>query len=229
MRMATTSIDFHFDYLSPYAYLGWLQLRPLCAVRELELVPQPLALGGLLKHWGQLGPAEIPPKALFTFKDCVRRAQRLGCAFRAPAFHPFNPLTALRVSLAEVAGSAQLRVVDALWQASWASGRDVGSPEVIREVLDEIGLDGATLVERAGAQDVKDQLKANTQRAIDLGVFGVPTILVEGELFWGADQIDWVALRLDGKDPLDRVSLAEIAPQGAGQHRKREARTTPQA
>ncbi|HEY6557731.1 MAG TPA: 2-hydroxychromene-2-carboxylate isomerase [Polyangiaceae bacterium] len=227
--MATTRVDFYFDYLSPYAYLGWLQLRSLGEARGLELRPDPVALGGLLKHWGQLGPAEIPPKALFTFKDCVRRAQRLGCAFRAPAFHPFNPLTALRVSLEEVAGSAQLAVVDALWQASWASGRDVGSAEVIREVLDEIGLDGARLVARASEPVVKERLKTNASRAIELGVFGVPTTFVDGELFWGADQMDWIAARLDGKDPLDQVSLSDIAPQGTGQHRKRAAATTPQS
>jgi 2-hydroxychromene-2-carboxylate isomerase len=223
--MATTRIDFFFDYLSPYAYLGWLQLRSLADTRGVELRPQPVALGGLLKHWGQLGPAEIPPKALFTFKDCVRRAQRLGCAFRAPAFHPFNPLTALRVSLPEVAGSGQLAVVDALWQASWGSGRDVGSPEVVRDVLNEVGLDGAALVERAGSPEIKEQLKACTTRAIELGVFGVPTMVAEGELFWGADQVPWIAARLEGKDPLDRVSLADIAPQGSGQHRKRPAVT----
>jgi 2-hydroxychromene-2-carboxylate isomerase len=226
--MASSSIDFYFDYLSPYAYLGWLQLEPLCVARQIELRPEPIALGGLLKHWGQLGPAEIPPKALFTFKDCVRRAERLGCPFRAPAFHPFNPLTALRVSLKDVAGEAQRAVVGALWRASWAEGKDLGSADVIAEVLDGVGLDGTALVRRTAAPEVKELLKASTARAIELGVFGVPTTIAEGELFWGADQIDWIAARLDGKDPLDRVSLADIAPQGVGQHRRRSATTTPQ-
>lgn len=87
----------------------------------------------------------------------------------------------------------------------------------------------ASLVQRASAPETKDLLKAITLHAIELGVFGVPTTVVGTELFWGADQMDWITASLDGEDPLDRVSLEEIAPQGVGRHRRREAPATLQA
>jgi 2-hydroxychromene-2-carboxylate isomerase len=214
--MAEPRVEFLFDFLSPYAYLAWVRLPELRAGRSFSLSLRPVALGAVLRHWGQLGPAQIPPKALFTFKDCVRRAQRLGCAFRAPAVHPFNPLPALRVSLPEVAGDAQLLVVGALWRAAWAEGRDLGSPEVIVDALNRAGLDGASLLARTNDPEVKASLKTNGDRAIDEGVFGVPTFLVGGELFWGEDQIPLIAQHLDGKDPLNGISLADLAPGGAG-------------
>lgn len=219
--MANTRVEFYFDYLSPYAYLAWLSVPHVCSARGIELAPRPVVLGALLQHWGQLGPAEIPPKALFTFKDCVRRAHHLGHPFRAPAYHPFNPLTALRVSLSEVAGAAQRDVMNALWQAGWGEGRDLGSAQEIADILNQAGLAGTALVARASDPEVKALLKANTEGAIQQGVFGVPTMLVGEELFWGADQLDALGMYLDGRDPLKAVPLESLAPRGASAQRKR--------
>ena len=108
-------VDLYFDFISPYAYFGWVQIRALCAKKGAALVAHPVLFAGLLNHWGQLGPAEIPPKRRFLFSDGVRIAKLHGLPFLGPRFHPFNPLTALRAALPEVAGERQHDVIDTLF------------------------------------------------------------------------------------------------------------------
>jgi len=196
-------------------------VRRLCEKRGAALDVHPVLFAGLLNHWGQLGPAEIPPKGLFVFKDCARSAALEGLPFHAPRFHPFNPLTALRVSLREVAGADQPRVIDALFDAGWGHGADLGDPGAITGILNAAGMDGGTLVARAADPDVKAALRTSTERAIELGVFGIPTVIAREELFWGSDQIGHIERRLDGADPLDALDLSVLAPSGRGAERRR--------
>jgi 2-hydroxychromene-2-carboxylate isomerase len=149
------------------------------------------------------------------FRDCARYARRHGIAFRAPQFHPFRSLTALRVSLGLVAGTAQAQVVGALYRAGWGDGIDLGSSDEIAAALDRAGLDGKGLVARTSEPDVKQALKDETARAISLGVFGVPTMIVGDELFWGKDRLSDVNAFLGGDDPLSGFDLGEIAPRGS--------------
>jgi 2-hydroxychromene-2-carboxylate isomerase len=202
-------------------YLAWPRVRAMCERRGTALTVQPVLFAGLLNHWGQLGPAEIPPKALFVFKSCAREAALAGIPFRAPRFHPFNPLTALRVSLREVAGADQARVIDALFAAGWGRGEDLGSPDVIAESLNAAGLDGRALVTRAADPAIKEVLRTATAQAVERGVFGIPTMIAKDELFWGNDQIDHVERRLDGADPIDALDLAALASSGPGAVRRR--------
>jgi 2-hydroxychromene-2-carboxylate isomerase len=185
---------------------------------------RPVLFAGLLNHWGQLGPAEIPPKSLFVLKDCARRAALSGLPLRVPRFHPFNSLTALRVSLVEVAAGDQARVIDALFHAGWGEGKDLGSPEAITEILDGGGVDGKAFVARAGEPAVKAALRASTDEAVGRGVFGIPTMIVEGELFWGNDQIENVDRHLCGTDPIAGLDLSSLFPQGSSATRRRPGR-----
>ena len=73
--MNARRLDFYFDYLSPYAYFSWRRLQPLCLQHNLELRPHPVVFGKLLDHWGQRGPAEIPPKKASVYQYCYRYAQ----------------------------------------------------------------------------------------------------------------------------------------------------------
>lgn len=210
----TTEIDFYFDYLSPYAYLAWRKLPEITESRGIAIRPKPVLFAGLLNHWGQLGPAEIPPKAAHIFKECARFAVLAEIPFRSPRFHPFKPLTALRVSLAEVSGKDQSRVISALFDAGWAKGQDLGDATTILNVLNALDLDGETLVQQASDPDVKHILQQNTLAAVEKGVFGIPTMIADQELFWGLDQLPYIALFLDGKDPLANVDPREIGSQG---------------
>lgn len=197
-------VDFYFDFISMYAYLAWPRIRELCAEKGAELVVHPTLFAGLLNHWGQLGPAEIEPKRRWAYSDAYRAAKLAGLPLTCPKHHPFNPLTALRLSLAEVAGDRQHDVVDAVFHAGWGAGIDLGSADELCEALDARGLPGRLLLEKTGAPEVKAALKKSTDDAIARGVFGVPTTFVGDELFWGSDRMDFVRLALDGRDPIDR-------------------------
>jgi 2-hydroxychromene-2-carboxylate isomerase len=212
-------VEFFFDYLSPFAYFAALRLPGLCRDNGAELRYSPVLFAGLLDHWGHRGPAEIPPKAINTFKLCARYAAQHGIPYRSPRFHPFVPLTALRVSLAEVGGDDQAQIVDALYALGWGGGGDLGDADAIAAALCAVGLDGEDLVERARKDENKQRLRTQTERAIGLGAFGVPTMIFDGELFWGVDQLAYLELRLQGRDPLDRVDLDSIASQGRAAER----------
>jgi 2-hydroxychromene-2-carboxylate isomerase len=210
----TRSIDFYFDYLSPYAYLAWLRLPEVCTPRKVQIVARPVLFAGLLNYWGHLGPAEIPPKGQHVFKACARFAAMAGIPFRSPRYHPFRPLTALRVSLAEVAQDRQTDVISAIFAAGWAEGEDLGDAETIGAALQSAGLDGNALLSAAYEPSAKLKLRQETQTAVEAGVFGIPTMLVDGELFWGLDQLPYLAMFLDGKDPLDSIDVSKITSEG---------------
>jgi 2-hydroxychromene-2-carboxylate isomerase len=146
--MAPRTARFLFDFISPFAYFGWIRMRALEERYACEVQYEPVLYAGLLDHWGLLGPAELPPKRTFILSHCLRFASRHGIPFRGPKAHPFNSLTALRVSLPEVAGDDQLRVISTLWTAIWAEGIDGASKSEIVRVLDGAGLDGTSLVQR---------------------------------------------------------------------------------
>ncbi len=213
-------LTYHFDYLSPYAYLAWTWVRELCADRDLELVAEPTLLGVLLAHHKHLGPAEIPPKREFVFRDVLRVARHMGVPIAQPRVHPFNSIHALRVSLREVAGADQLAVIDALWQATWVTGADLASAEDVAQVLDAAGFDGAALVERSQTPEAKLMLRDRMTTAIQRGVFGVPTFFVGEELFWGNDQRRWIEACLDGDRGYDEAQLQRFLATPFGVRRK---------
>lgn len=169
----------YFDFISPFAYLQWQRLRaePL----DVPLVPRPILFAALLDHWGQLGPAEIPEKRRFTYRHVAWQAARSGITLRFPPAHPFNPLAALRLCLAlRCAADAVTAIFDHIWRDGLAGD----SLEALAPVAARFGLgDAAAAVDAS----VKAALKANTEAAIEARVFGVPTVAVGGELFWGDD------------------------------------------
>ena len=218
--MAPKTLDFYFDYLSPYAYFAWPRITELCDRRRLTLCPRPVVFGKLLDHWGQRGPAEIPPKRAWLYRYCFRYASRQGLAFEPPARHPFNPLPALRLSLSEVCGERQRQTIDAIFAAGWGAGADLGDPNALMQALDKAGLPGRDWLERTTTVEVKDALKRQTRQAVERGVFGVPTMIVDDQLFWGNDQFEHLASYLDGDDPVDENRLQRVLARQRGIDRK---------
>ncbi len=172
-----------FDVISPFAYLAFGRLARLPANLEVEFVP--VLLAGLLGHFGQLGPAEIPAKRRFTYRHVLWRARQLDLPMRMPPAHPFNPLAALRLIIA--AGN-DARAVGTVLDAVFLHGRDVADPAVIAELAATLGV--ADPQAAVGAAAVKERLRENTSWAISRGVFGVPTLIIGEECFWGYDAID---------------------------------------
>ena len=197
--------EWYFDFVSPYSYIALHRLEEL----PRPVVCKPVLFAGLLNHWGQKGPAEIPAKRQWTYRWCTWWARELGIPLRFPAAHPFNPLQHLRLALA---CDSRPDAVKRIFLSIWMSGANADDPERLAALCRELGVDQARL---ADAQ-IKDQLRKNTEEAAQRGVFGVPSFVVDGEVFWGADSIDFVkafladpaVLRNDEMRRVDRLPAA---------------------
>jgi 2-hydroxychromene-2-carboxylate isomerase len=199
-------LDFYFDPVSPYAWLAMRSLDRLEAA-GLEVGVVPVLFAGLLKAHGNLGPAEIPAKRTYLFRDVMREAARRGLPFAGPPGHPFNPLTALRMCTALDDDEQRRRLALALLAACWERGEDVSDAAALRRLADAEGFDGAALLAQAAMPEVKQALVAATDAAIADGIFGVPTYRLDGELFWGGDRIETLLWHLDG-GAIDEERLA---------------------
>jgi 2-hydroxychromene-2-carboxylate isomerase len=183
MSNAPREISWVFDVISPFAYLQLRQLPQLPADVRIDLVP--VLFAGILNHYGSVGPAEIAPKRHFTYRFTMWRAAKMGIPMRYPPAHPFNPLAALRLIIA--AGNTR-QAVERVFDAVFAEGRDVASAEVIASLAAELGVTDPRAA--LAAPEVKQRLHDNTRWAIERGVFGVPTLMVGNESFWGHDAFD---------------------------------------
>ena len=199
------SVDFYFDFASPFSYI---------ALHRLDRVPRPVAFkpvlfAGLLKHWGHKGPAEIPAKRRWTYRWCHWWAAELGIPFRFPAAHPFNPLSHLRLALA---CGGRPEAVKRIFGSIWMSGENATDPERFAALCQELGVDPSRLSE------TKDRLRENTEEAAARGVFGVPSFVADGEVFWGADAIEFLnafladpsVVRNDEMRRLDTLPVAAV-------------------
>ena len=201
-------VSWVFDVISPFAYLARTRLSRLPRNVTVEYVP--VLFAGLLSHFGQLGPAEVWPKRRFTYRFTLWQARRLGITMRWPPAHPFNPLAALRLIIA--AGS-DARAVEVVFNAIFAEGRDVQDPEIIEALARELGIDDLS---RLGSAETKMRLRENTDWAIGRGIFGVPTLVIGEETFWGLDGFDMALdyLRDPGGFADDEMQRLERLPVG---------------
>jgi 2-hydroxychromene-2-carboxylate isomerase len=197
------AVRFYFDYLSPYAYVAWARIHALTAPYGRAVEPVPVLLAAILDAHGTKGPAEVPAKRRYVFKDAYRKAHRAGLPpLVPPPTHPFNPLVALRVSSLPMDDDARRRLIGALYAATWAGGGGVESPESVARMANDVGLDGEALVRAASEPAAKMRLRQQTEQAVALGTFGVPTLIVDGQLFWGVDSLEDLELLLRGEDPV---------------------------
>lgn len=184
------ALRWYFDFISPYAYLHWQKMKRLPQFAHVQ--PVPIALGAVLHHLGNLGPAEIPAKRRFMYRQLLWTAGKEGVTLRFPPAHPFNPLAALRLCIA--AGS-HAAAVDMIFDWIWRDGRAADDVAGLGPLGALLGIDD---VEAATSTvEAKETLRRNTDAAIAAGVFGVPTLSVHGELFWGNDAHALMAAVLD--------------------------------
>ena len=215
-------VRFLFDYISPNAYIAWTQIRELAGRRQASVEPVPVLFAALLAANGLSGPAEIPAKWRWMLRDILRKAARLGIALRPPQSHPFNPLLPLRASCADLADDTRERLIDGLFAAIWVDGRRPDDPCVVADVARKVGIDGADLVASAQGADAKQRLRRQTDDAVRRGVFGVPTMIVGDEIFWGYDDFAHLENFLDGCDTLERDALDEWARVQPSASRRRD-------
>lgn len=178
-----TQAIWYFDIISPYAYLHLKQFAKIAPALDIEF--RPVLFAGLLKHWGTKGPAELPAKRRHTYRQCVWLARANGIPFAMPPLHPFNPLKVLRL----LTGLGAPRgAVDAAFDFVWGEGRDPNTEWPA--LCARLGVAAATPLVDDPA--VKQTLQYTTDAAAAAGVWGVPTFAIDGELFWGADTIEWM-------------------------------------
>jgi len=204
------SADWYFDFISPFAYLQSEQLAALGAHARIRY--RPILFAGLLNANAHKGPAEIPAKRTFTYRFVTWQAKRMGIPIKFPPEHPFNPLALLRLA---IACDCRPEAVQRIFRFVWRDGRLPDLPIEWAELVHDVGLVDANA--RIAEPEVKAALRANTDEAISRGVFGVPTLAIGDQLFWGADATamaaDYVAAGCRFDDP-EYTRVAQL-PMGA--------------
>lgn len=196
--MQSIPARWYFDVISPYAYLHFKHFQRLRAALDIEFVP--VLFAGLLKHWGTKGPAELPAKRIHTYRHCVWLAAEAGVPFSMPPRHPFIPLGTLRLLIAL---GCQRQHVDTAFSFIWGEGRD---PEAEWPALcAKLGVSDPDAL--TSDPKVKAQLATNTSEAATRGVWGVPTFECRGQLFWGADTLDWLNAFIDDAQLFERSEM----------------------
>src|ERR1700722_1473486 len=206
--------EWYFDFISPFSYLQLDKVRRWC--ERIDITPVPIAFGAVLNHTGTLGPAEVPGKREFTYRMIVWQAERDGVELRFPPAHPFNPLTALRLC---IAAGTTWDAIDKIYAHIWRDGKAGVTAHDLADVGASLSIDNVE--NAANAANVKTQLRANTDKAIAAGVFGVPTLRVGGEVFWGNDASPMIDAWLDDPTHFDAVEYRRIATLPTGVERRR--------
>lgn len=193
--MART-LEFYFDYGSPYSYLADTQVEAIAQRTGATLVRKPMLLGGVFKATGNHSPAELPQKSAWSAFDMPMWARHYGVPFQRNPFFPVNTLALMRgAAAAQIDGSFE-RYHPAVFKAMWVEGRNLNEMKEVASVLASAGLDAAKFGARIQDPDVKDRLKATTEEAVARGVFGAPTCFVDKMMFFGNDRLPFVELAL---------------------------------
>lgn len=204
--MADT-LDFYFEFSSPYGYLASTQIEALAAETGLQLRWHPILLGPMFKAMGSAPLTHVPLKGDYALRDFRRSAMLAGIPYVQPDPFPVATVAAARAALhalkrhpGQAAG-----FIKALYRAYFVDGRRIDQADVVLEVAAESGLDAAEVADAIGSDAVKTALKTEVEDAIARGVFGSPFMLVGDEPFWGFDRFDhvrkWVSSRRPAGEP----------------------------
>lgn len=207
MSTPKQTVDWYFDFISPFAYLQWHLLQRETSTFTLQ--PIPTLFAGLLAHWDNKGPVEIAPKRQWTYEHCLWIAHRHDIPMRLPAQHPFNPLPLLRLCIAKQNNHV---VVDRLFHFAWQEGHLPSDAVAWQALLQELEITSAEIE----TTEVKNTLRRHGELAIASGVFGVPTAVVNERCFWGVDATDMLIayLNQDVFFTSDEFKSAENLPVG---------------
>ena len=184
-------MDFFYEFASTYSYITAMRIAPLAQAAGVTVRWRPFLLGPIFKQQGwETSPFNLyPAKGRYMVRDCERQCAALGVAFRLPDPFPQNTLTAARVALAALAEGWGEDFSRAVYRAQFAEGRQIGSPDVIREIVRDLGRDDAVLA-HAQSDAIKQKLRGETEEAQRLGIFGAPSFVAGDELFWGNDRLE---------------------------------------
>jgi 2-hydroxychromene-2-carboxylate isomerase len=188
------TVEFFFDLGSPATYLAYTQLPKICEQTNSQLIYKPMLLGGVFKATGNASPATIAAKGRYMFQDLDRYAKRYGVPLKFTAEFPINTLMLMRAVM-----GMQLRhperfaaLIDCLFHALWVEGRNLNDPATVAAVLTQNGFDPNQVLALTTDEEVKAALKDNTEKAVQRGVFGAPSMFVGNQMFFGQDRLDFI-------------------------------------
>ncbi len=209
-------IDFYLDFVSPYAYLAFEQLPQALLGHSYQVRYRPLLFAGLLKHHGQRGPAEIAPKRDWTYRQILWLARSLEIDLQLPKAHPFNPLALLRLAVAcgDDDGLPNRYVTETIFHHVWQGGGDATDPRRLQDLTQQL----APRRDPNG-DEVKSQLRVMTDDALACGIFGVPSMRVDGKTFWGLDSLAMLRGYLDGDAGLSGADWDAVQSIAVGAQR----------
>jgi len=188
--MAT--LEFWFEFASPYSYVAAMRIGELCAKSGVDLAWKPFSLGPIFRMQGwETSHFNLNPlRGKYMWRDMQRLTTKFGLPWHQPTEFPRNTILPLRVA----AGNADEKwigdYVRAIYVASFSEDADISQPEVVAEALTSVGADSTAVMVEATDGARRSALRANTERAIELGIFGAPNCLVNGELFWGEESLE---------------------------------------
>ena len=192
--MANT-IDFYFDYTSPFGYLAGERIEAIAHSHQRELVWRPVLLGAIFKTTGQTPLLDQPLKGEYSKKDIARSAREHDIPYQHPDNFPIAGVAASRATLwlrdhALSENRAKTGAfVRTVYRAYFTQGKDITNPETVAELATSLKIDGKALLQAISEQPAKDALRTEVDNAVTAGVFGSPMMVVDGEAFWGDDRM----------------------------------------
>ena len=195
------TLEFYFDFGSPTAYLAHKRLQQLSAQYDLLIDYKPMLLGGVFKATGNTTPVAIPAKGQYMLAhDLPRFARRYNVPLNINPHFPINTLHLMRAAIAAQRLDCMPAYVDAMFDAVWVDGKNMGELDVIAQTLADNELDSEALMALSQDPEVKAQLISNTDAAVERGIFGAPTLFMDGEMYFGQDRLDFVEEALQAQD-----------------------------
>jgi len=195
----TRTLEFYYDYGSPYSYLADTQVEAIAKRAGAALVRKPMLLGGVFKATGNASPMTAEQKSKWSAFDMPLWAGHYGVPFQRNPFFPVNTLALMRGAAAAQIDGLFERYHPAIYKAMWVDGRNLNDIAEVAAVLTTADLDARKFGSRIQDQDVKDRLKATTDEAVARGVFGAPTSFVGDMMFFGNDRLPFVEMALKGE------------------------------
>jgi len=192
----TKNVDFYFDYGSPATYLAWTQIENIINDANANLNMIPMLLGGVFKETGNSSPAFIPAKSKWMNKDLKKHAEIYGVDFNSNSFFPINTLNLMRGAIAAKQMNIFDKYSEAIFTGIWVKDVNLGDIPILQDYLNKNGIDTDELFNLVQSDEIKSSLIENTKQAVDQGVFGAPTFIVDNELIFGQDRLEFLKMAL---------------------------------
>jgi 2-hydroxychromene-2-carboxylate isomerase len=192
----TKTVTFYFDYGSPATYLAWTQINSIIEEANAILNMVPMLLGGVFKETGNASPASVPAKGKWMNTDLKKHAKLYNVEYNSNSFFPINTLNIMRGAIAAKSMNIFQEYSEAIFTGIWVKDLNLGDISILQEYLEKNNIDTKTLFDLAQSDEVKTMLIQNTKKAVDNGVFGAPTFVIDDELIFGQDRLNFLKLAL---------------------------------